>query len=522
MNKQHLKNPVFIISAVIVAFLVIIGAVSPNRFGAVAEQLFLFATTNFGWFYLISVFVVIIFLIGLAISKFGKIRLGGENERPEFPFFTWVGMLFSTGFGTGLVFWGVAEPMSHFYEPPFPDLGSQTEEAARVAMGYSFFHWGISQWAIYATVGLAIAFLQFSKKDSALISKAVEPITGHRKAVTNTIDSLAVIATVMGVATSIGLGALQMNGGLSVVANIPLSVWMQLIIVLVVFLAYTISAITGINKGMRFLSNVNLALCLLLLLFVFFAGPTVFILNAFTLGIGDYITQFIQYSLRLEPYVGGTWVRDWTVFYWAWTIAWSPFVGAFVARVSKGRTIREFILGVMVVPPAIACFWFAAFGGTALYKDLNENANIAETVNSDITVALFSVFDTLPMSFLMSVLSLLLIFIFLVTSADSATYILGSMTTGGRINPPVFQKLVWGVLISAIAGVLLLAGGLNALQTASLVAALPFAVIMLIMLAAIYRMLKKEPIPISKRDIRRYRRIEKASTKLAKKEKQDK
>src|SRR5690606_19764555 len=244
-----------------------------------------------------------------------------------------------------------------------------------------------------------------------------------------------------------------MNGGLSVVANIPLSVWMQLIIVLAVFLAYTISAITGINKGMRFLSNVNLALCLLLLLFVFFAGPTVFILNAFTLGIGDYITQFIQYSLRLEPYVGGTWVRDWTVFYWAWTIAWSPFVGAFVARVSKGRTIREFILGVMVVPPAIACFWFAAFGGTALYKDLNENANIAETVNSDITVALFSVFDTLPMSFLMSVLSLLLIFIFLVTSADSATYILGSMTTGGRINPPVFQKLVWGVLISAIAGV---------------------------------------------------------------------
>ena len=303
--------------------------------------------------------------------------------------------------------------MSHFFEPPFRYLESQTEEAARVAMGYSFFHWGISQWAVFALVGLVIAFMQFSKNDRALISKAMEPVTGMRKSVTNTIDSLAVIATVMGVATSIGLGALQMNGGVSAVSDIPSTVWTQLIIIVVVFAAYTVSATTGIEKGIRFLSNVNLALCLLLLLFVFFTGPTVFILNAFTLGIGDYITQFIQYSLRLEPYVGGTWVRDWTVFYWAWTIAWSPFVGAFVARVSKGRTIREFILGVMVVPPAIACFWFAAFGGTALYKDLNENANIAETVNSDITVALFSVFDTLPMSFLMSVLSLLLIFIFL-------------------------------------------------------------------------------------------------------------
>ena len=295
----------------------------------------------------------------------------------------------------------------------------------------------------------------------------------------------------MGVATSIGLGALQMNGGVSVVSDIPVNSLDAADYHSRCFLSLHSLCHYWNKKGIRFLSNVNLALCLLLLLFVFFTGPTVFILNAFTLGIGDYITQFIQYSLRLEPYVGGTWVRDWTVFYWAWAISWSPFVGAFVARVSKGRTIREFIIGVMVIPPAIACFWIAAFGGTALYKDLNDNTNIAEAVNHDITVALFSVFDTLPMSFLMSVLSILLIFIFLVTSADSATYILGSMTTGGSMNPPVFQKIVWGVLISAIAGVLLLAGGLNALQTASLVAALPFAVILLIMLAAIIPNVKK-------------------------------
>lgn len=522
MNKEHLKNPVFLISAIVISILVVIGALFPKKFGAIAEELFLFTTTNFGWFYLIAVFVIIIFLIAIAISKYGKIRLGGEQERPEFPFFTWIGMLFSAGFGAGLVFWGVAEPMSHFFETPFYDLENQSEEAARVAMGYSFFHWGISQWSVFAIVGLVIAFLQFRRNDNALISKATESVTGSKKVVSHTIDSLAVIATVLGVATSIGLGVLQIHGGLTTVSNISNAVWVQIVIIAIVFLAYMASATTGLDKGIRYLSNLNLGLCLLLLVFVFFMGPTVFILNAFTLGIGDYIAEFIQYSLRLEPYKGGTWVRDWTVFYWAWAIAWSPFVGAFVARVSRGRTIREFITGVMVIPPVIACFWIATFGGTALYKDLNESAGIAEAVNNDITVALFNVFATLPFSFIMSVLAILLIFTFLVTSADSATYILGSMTTGGSINPPVFQKLVWGVLISAIAGVLLLAGGLDALQTASLVAAVPFTVILLIMLAAVLKMLRKEPIPISKRDIRRYRRIEIASAKLEENEKESK
>ncbi len=516
MNRKHLRNPVFLISASVISILVIIGAVFSRQFGAVAEQLFLFATTNFGWFYLLAVFIVILFLIGISISKYGKIRLGGEDEKPEFPFFTWIGMLFSTGFGAGLVFWGVAEPMSHFFETPFASIEGQTESAARVAMAYSFFHWGISQWSVFAIIGLAIAFMQFNRKESGLISKSMESVTGKRKAVTNTIDSLAVIATVMGVATSIGLGVLQIHGGLSTVSNIPASTWVQIVIIAVIFVAYMASAATGLNKGIRHLSNLNLALCLLLLVFVFVMGPTVFILNAFTLGIGDYISNFIQYSLRLEPYVGGTWVRDWTIFYWAWAISWSPFVGAFVARVSKGRTIRQFIAGVMVVPPVIACVWVATFGGTALYKDLNENAGIAEAVNNDITVALFQVFDTLPMSFFMSVLAILLIFTFLITSADSASHILASMTTEGSLIPPLFQKLVWGVLISAIAGVLLFAGGLDALQTASLVAAVPFTVIMLILIVAIFKMLRREPIPISKRDIRQFRRMEKASKKLNK------
>jgi choline-glycine betaine transporter len=349
----------------------------------------------------------------------------------------------------------------------------------------------------------------------------MEAVTGSNRMVATGIDSLAVIATVMGVATSIGLGTLQIHGGLSAIVDVPSSAWIQIVIIAIIFIAYTFSTISGLDKGMRYLSNINLALCFLLLLFVFVTGPTVFILNAFVQGLGDYIANFISYSLRLEPYIQGTWVRDWTIFYWAWAISWSPFVGAFIARVSKGRTIRQFIGGVLVVPPLISLFWIAAFGGTGLYKDLSENAGIAEAVNQDITAALFQMFDTLPMSFLMSILTIVLIFMFLITSADSASYILASMTTKGSLKPPTVQKIVWGVLISAIAGVLLFAGGLDALQTASLVAAVPFTIIMVIMLLSIFKMLKKEPLPISKREIRQYQKIEKETKKLEKKGKRE-
>lgn len=518
MNKKKiLINPVFMISAIIILFLVILGAVLPGTFDRIANMLFDFTTTNFGWLYLIAVFILIVFLIGLAISKYGRIRLGGEGEKPEFPFFTWIGMLFSAGFGAGLVFWGIAEPLSHFFDTPFEGVIPQTEEAARVAMGYSFFHWGISQWSVFAIIGLIIGFLQFRKKGNGLISTAMEPISGEKPAVKNTIDTLAVIATVMGVATSVGLGVLQMNGGLNAVFGIDNSFGIQFIIIIAVFICYMISASTGLDKGISFLSNLNLVLALALLLFVLLVGPTVFILESFTLGLGDYISNFVQYSLRMQPYKGGTWVRDWTIFYWAWAIAWSPFVGAFVARVSRGRTIREYILGVMIIPPAIACLWIAAFGGSGLWFDLNQGAGISEAVNADITSALFKTFEFLPFTEILSVLSILLIFTFLVTSADSATYILSSMTTFGSLHPPKFAKMVWGVLIAAIAAVLLYAGGLEALQTASLISALPFTVILLLLMLAFVKLLKHEPLPIRKADLRRFRRLEKEIRKKDKK-----
>ena len=522
MENNSWKNAVFLVSAIVISLLVILGALLPEAFGEVAGRLFGFTTVNFGWFYLLAVFILIIFLIGLAISKYGAIRLGGEKERPEFSFFTWIGMLFSAGFGAGLVFWGVAEPMSHFFMPPIVGTEGQTVEAARLAMGYSFFHWGVSQWSVFAIVGLVIGFLQFRKQKDGLVSTALEPVTGNKPVVKKTIDSLAVIATVMGIASSIGLGVLQMNGGLNIVFGTSNSVGVQMIIILVIFVAYMLSSSTGLEKGIKYLSNLNLGLALVLLVFVFFAGPTVFILESFTLGIGDYLTNFIQYSLRLQPYRGGTWVRDWTIFYWAWAIAWSPYVGAFVARVSRGRTIREYIIGVMVIPPLIACIWIAAFGGTGLWSDLNNGTNIAELVNADLTTALFQTYEFLPLKTLLSVLSILLIFTFLVTSADSATYILASMTMFGSLNPPQYAKVVWGILMSAIAAVLLYAGGLEALQTASLIAALPFTVILMLLMFAIAKLLAKEPLPIRKADLRRFRRLEEAANKTNKETKKKK
>ncbi|RJE86057.1 BCCT family transporter [Paenibacillus sp. 1011MAR3C5] len=513
MKEIGLKNVVFWISAVLVLALVVIGAIMPESFGQAAGHLFELSTKAFGWFYLLSVFLIILFLFGIAISKFGSIRLGGEKERPQYPFFTWIGMLFSAGFGVGLVFWGVAEPMSHFFSTPFEGITAQSENAARVAMGYSFFHWGISQWSVFAMIGLVIAFLQFRKEKDGLVSTALEPITGSKPAVRNTIDTLAVIATVMGIATSIGLGVMQMSGGLHIVFGTGNTMIIQLIILFCIFIAYMISTTTGLDKGIRYLSNFNLAVALLFLVYVFIMGPTVFILESFTLALGDYVSNFVQYSLRMTPYVGGTWVRDWTIFYWAWAIAWSPYVGAFVARVSRGRTIREFILGVMIIPPFIACLWIAVFGGTALWHDLNRNAGIAAAVHNDLTSALFQLFDQLPLPMIMSGLSILLILTFLVTSADSATYILASMTTGGSLKPPKVVLFVWGTLMAAIAGVLLFAGGLNALQTASLVAALPFTIILLLMIAATVKLLRKEPLPIRNRDLKRFRRLEEAANK---------
>ncbi len=493
-NKPRL-NRVFYISASVIALLVLFGAVRPTLFAEIAGNIFNFTTQSFGWFYLLAVFFFVLFLVFLAFSKYGKIRLGADSDRPQYPFFTWIGMLFSAGFGVGLVFWGVAEPMSHFFTPPYADTQALTVESARLAMAYSFFHWGVSQWSVFAIVGLIIAYFQFRRNADGLISTSLSPLLKDRsytRPLNQTIDIFAVIATVMGVATSLGLGVLQINGGLNSVFGLPNTALVQVLIIVVLTALFLTSTTTGLDRGIKWLSNVNLATALVLMIFVFFAGPTVFILETFTLGFGDYLQNFIRYSLRLQPYQQGTWVRDWTIFYWAWAIAWSPFVGAFVARVSRGRTIREFIVGVLVVPPVIALLWIAVFGGTALHLDLFVGTSIAQAVDADVTSALFVTFAELPFSFLLSILSIMLILTFLITSADSATYIISSMTTNGSLNPPLAVRIVWGVLLGGIAAVLLIASGLEGLQTASLISALPFTVILILMVYTLFSLLRKE------------------------------
>ena len=481
---------VYIGSALIVLLLVIVGASMPDAFGKAADTALTTASHYFGWLYLISVFGFVVFLIGLAFSRYGKIRLGAPYSEPEYTFFSWVSMLLAAGFGVGLVFYGLAEPVLHYLKPPYDDMPGPTPESARYAIQYSFFHWGISQWAGFSIVGLIIAYFQFRKRRSGLVSTVMEPVTDKlpapaRQPTSDALNIFAVVATVMGVATSLGLGVLQINGGLNQVFGIPDTTLWKFIILGVMCACYTLSSYSGLDKGIQWLSNINLALCLGLMGWVLFTGPTLFILNTIVVGLGDYIANFVTMSLRMNPFreTGEDWITSWTVFYWAWVIAWSPFVGTFVARISKGRTIREYVMGVLIVPPLLACGFIGVFGGAALHMELFGDAGgtLTGAVDENITSALFTFFDMMPFSMVLSVLAMCLIFVFLVTSADSASYIVAQMTDEGSLEPPLYKRLSWGLLISAICLTLIMAGGLKGLQTASLLAALPVLVILYFM-----------------------------------------
>ncbi len=489
------NNYVFWISSIFIIGIVIWGAVLPKQFKKQAEAAFSFTVDAFGWLYMFAVFFLIVFGLFLAVSRYGDIKLGDNDSEPKYSFFTWIGMLFSAGFGVGLVFFGVAEPMQHFLKPPRDEIVSMSPGAARTAMQYSFFHWGISQWAVFATVGLALAYFQFRKKKPALISTFMDPVFGVRKypAVRTAIDILAVIATAIGVATSLGLGVLQVNGGLKEVFGMPENMFIQLTIMGVLLAMYLTSTTTGLSKGIRYLSIGNLSIAGLLMLLFLFIGPTFFILKVFALGVGDYMQQFFHMSFNFKPYQGEIkWLSEWTLFYWAWAIAWSPYVGSFVARVSRGRTIREYVFAVMFIPPAIALLWMAIFGGTALHLDLIQGQNIAQAVEGNIPGALFKTISNFPMSMAISIVTILLIFTFLTTSADSATYVLAMMTSHGKLTPSNPIKIIWGILQAAIAIVLLSASGLKGLETASLVAAVPFTLILLLMCYSLYKALKGE------------------------------
>lgn len=475
-----------IISAGLILAVVLWGLLAPASLGAFFNEALGSITHNFGWFYLWVVLALVVLAMLLAFSRYGDLKLGAEDDEPEFSIGAWFAMLFAAGMGIGLVFWGVAEPISHYTAPP-PGIAPETPEAANAAMRYAFFHWGLHPWAVYAVVGLSIAFFQFRRGTPALVSASTDALPWKPlQRLSPVVNVLAVVATAFGVAASLGIGALQINSGLNTVFGLPVGRAAQVAIIAVVTAIFLASALSGVTRGIKWLSSFNLAVAGALTLLVFVLGPTVALIDTFTTTLGAYASEFIRMSLRTTPFRDSSWVSSWTVFYWAWWVSWSPFVGLFIARVSRGRTIREFVIGTVLAPTLAGFVWFSVFGGTALHLEIFQGVPVAEAVQADVSTALFAMFDALPLGLLMSLAATVLVLVFFVTSGDSATLVLGMMSTQGNPNPPARVKLIWGVLVAGIATSLLLTGGVQAVQTATIVFALPFAVVIVGMAVSLW------------------------------------
>lgn len=482
-------NNVFYISLVVVFAIVGWGMIAPSKFGNTADRIYNFLVEKFGWMYLISMFVFVVFCIFLACSRYGKVKLGPDDSVPEFSNVSWFGMLFGSGMGIGLVFWGVAEPLSHFLAPP--GLKAATAEAANFAIKQSFFHWGVHPWANYAIIGLALAYFQFRKNAPGLISSIFVPLIGEKGVkgpLGKAIDILAIFATAAGVATSLGIGTLQINSGLNFMFGLPTTTMVQLAIIAVITVIYIWTAVSGVEKGIKLLSDINLVLAFAILLFSIIVGPKVMMINSLTNGIGTYIHQFVYDSLHIEAFGDNSWIGKWTIFYWAWWIAWAPFVGTFIARISKGRTIREFVVGVILAPSLASFVWFAVFGSLGI----NLGAEVASIATKVTETAFFVVMAKYPLGYVISIIVVLLLGTFFITSANSATFVLGMMSQQGDLNPTNKKKLLWGIVQALLAFSLLIAGGLKALQTASIAAAFPFAIVMIAACVSLVKALKSE------------------------------
>lgn len=500
-------------SAGFIFLIVLWGIIAPSNMASVFDTMLAALTRNFGWFYLWVVLGMVLFAAYVAFSRYGQLRLGGEDDEPEFSIGSWFAMLFAAGMGIGLVFWGVAEPVSHYVTAP-PGVSPGTPEAANAAMRYVFFHWGIHPWAVYSVVALAIAFFQYRRGGNSLISTVTESLPWRPvRAMSGLFNGLAVVATAFGVAASLGVGALQINSGLNAVFGLSISPTSQVAIIIVTAALFITSAVSGVEKGIKLLSNTNMCVAALLALAVFLLGPTVAIIDTFTNTLGSYASELFRMSLRATPFRDSSWVANWTIFYWAWWISWSPFVGLFIARVSRGRTIREFIIGTVLAPSLAAFVWFSIFGGTALYMEIWQHVPLSEAVKADVATALFALFDAMPFGQLMSVVATLLVVVFFVTSGDSAVLVLGMMSRGGDPNPPARTKIIWGVLIAGIAISLLLAGGIDAVQTATILFALPFALVIVLMVIALWRALREDWLVEARREREIRRRMREMATR---------
>ena len=494
-SRSTILLPVFIPAAVIMMLLVIGTAINPEAAGALFSDVLSFTTETFGWFYMLAVALFLMFIIVLAFSSYGSIKLGPDHGEAEYGFLEWFAMLFSAGYGIALLFYGVAEPVMHFSSPPMSD--PQTIAAAKEAMQIAYFHWGFHIWAIYGVVGLSLAYFAFRHGLPLSIRSTLYPLIGDKihGPIGHTVDVFAILGTMFGIATSLGLSVSQINAGLNYLLPdiIPVNTTIQVVAIALVTSAALVSVLAGMDKGVKRLSILNMVLATALMVFVFVVGPTIFILNAFMENTGSYLGNIIERTFSLQAYENSDWIGSWTLFIFAWTIAWAPFVGLFIAKISRGRTIREFVLGVMLVPTFFTFFWFSVFGDTALHMIMVDGYNslISEVQNNQ-AIALFKLLERLPFTEFVSSLTILLIITFFVTSSDSGSLVIDSLAAGGRSDTPWWQRSFWVVTEGAVAAVLLIAGGLTALQTAAIVSALPFAIIILISMFGMWRALRIE------------------------------
>ncbi len=493
LNKLKLEvNPyIFFISIGAILVFLFFGVVFPDGTGEVFNNVQNFIVTKFGWFYILSVAVFLLFVVYLFFSRFKEIKLGPDHSEPDYSYTSWFTMLFSAGMGIGLVFFSVAEPMFHYLSPP--TMEGESLEAAREAMRLTFFHWGFHPWAIYIIVGMSLAYFSFRKGLPMSIRSAFYPILGDRIFgwMGNTIDILAIFGTMFGVATSLGLGVMQVNAGLEYLFGVEISTGVQISLIAGITMVATISVVLGLDKGIRNLSNFNMTVAIGLIIFVFIAGPTIYLLNATVENTGYYLQNMVQSTFWLGVFEEDTsdWFGAWTLFYWGWWIAWSPFVGMFIARISRGRTIQEFIGGVLLVPTVFTFIWLTVFGNTGLNIEIFGDGGIS---NLETEQMLFAMLDHLPLATISSIAATLVIITFFVTSSDSGSLVIDMLASGGKPNPPVGQRVFWAVSEGVVAAVLLLAGGLTALQTASITTGLPFTVVLLFMCYSLHKGLSAE------------------------------
>ncbi|MGO1651785.1 BCCT family transporter [Senegalia sp. (in: firmicutes)] len=487
---------VTVFSVIFLAIFISLTLMFPDRAENVFNTALSGITNNAGWFLIASANIFVIAAIIFAFGKYGNLKIGGAEAKPEFTKFGWYAMLLSAGMGIGLLFWSVAEPISHLNSPSplFGDLPANSPQAVQAAMATTFFHWGIHPWAIYSLVGLALAFFAYNRGLPLTIRSVFYPIIGNKiyGFWGNLIDILSVLATLTGLATSLGLGVSQINAGLNHLFGISISVPIQVGLIIGITALATISVVLGLDGGVKRLSEINMVLAGIFLIFILFVGPTVYILSGFTQNMGFFMANFMEMSSWTETFADSNWQGGWTIFYWAWWISWSPFVGMFIARISKGRTVKEFILGVMLFPSLLSLFWMSVFGGTAIFQEINGLSDITSVIGADTSLALFAMVDSLPLSSILSVVGIILVTVFFVTSSDSGSLVVDHLTSGGKLDSPIPQRVFWAVMEGVVAATLLIGGGLTALQTASVITGLPFAIILLMMIYSLNEGLKQE------------------------------